>query len=221
MSPDDIDNLLGDSTPAPQSQPDSSASVKLAALRNARTGRSFVEAGELKKPVTKNFLALVFDMDPATITKRLLNCPPLTSSADTRPLYDFKQAVSYLVEPKMDVEQYIKNLDPARMPNHINKVFWEAARIKLKYMIEAGDAWLTTDVLDVFGRIFMTIKDRTQLWTETLRETGTLSDTNLEKVQQMVDALQEDLHRDLLEIPKQRQTKALVSAPVEDDGTGE
>lgn len=214
---DELDSLIGNSVSSEPKLPDSSAAAKLAALRNARTGRSFVEAGELKKPVTKNFLAQVFDMDPATITKRLLNCPPLTSTADNRPLYDFKQAVAYLVEPKMDVEQYIKNLDPARMPNHINKVFWEAARIKLKYMVEAGDAWLTSDVLDVFGRVFMAIKDRTQLWTETLRETGTLTDANLARVQQMVDALQEDLHRDLLEIPKERQTTAIVAAPVDDE----
>lgn len=209
MMSTDFDALLGGAAPKPI--PDSTSSQKLAAIRNARAGKTFVEAGEFKRPVTKNFIAQVFDMDPATVTKRLLACPTLTSPGDTRPLYDFKQAVAYLVEPKMDIEAYIKNLDPNRMPNHINKVFWEAARVRLKFMIEAGDAWLTGEVLDVFGLVFMTIKDRMQLWTETLRERGGLSDETLARMTQMIDALQEDLHQQLVDIPKQRQTKSLVA----------
>lgn len=204
----DLSAMLGETKPK---LPDSSANQKLAALRTARGGTTFVEAGELKRPVSKNFIAQVFDMDPATVTKRLLTCPPLTSPGDQRPLYDFKQAVAYLVEPKMDIEKYIKNLDPNRMPNHINKVFWEAARVRLKFMIEAGDAWLTGEVLDVFGLVFMTIKDRMQLWTETLRERGGLSDETLARMTQMIDALQEDLHQQLLDIPKQRQTRSIVA----------
>jgi hypothetical protein len=145
-------------------------------------------------------------MDAATVRKRLLKAPILAMGGGGRPLYDFKTACEYVVKPKMDIDTYLKTLNPADMPNAINKVYWEAKNIRLKYELAAGQAWATEDVLEVFGTVFMTIKERTKLWVEDLRESAKLSDETLAQLTEKVDAYQTALHADLIAIPLKRQT---------------
>ena len=178
------------------------------AIKNGGRGVTFVDAGELLKPVSQNFLAIVFGMDPATVKKRLTRCKPLGVAGGQRPVYDFKEACGFLIKPRMTPEEFVKTLNHAHLPNEVNKAFWEARRIKLKYEIEAGDAWATGDVLEVFGDVFMTIKDRMQLWVETMREHGKLSDEQLARLGQMVDGLQNDMHQELMDKPVQRKTRS-------------
>jgi hypothetical protein len=110
----------------------------------------------------------------------------------------------------MDIDTYLATLNPADMPNAINKTFWEAKRIKLKFEIEAGQAWATEDVLEVFGRMAMTIKSHSQLWVENMR--SALSDEQLAKLSAMVDVFNSELHDMLMEEPKKRQTRSRLAA---------
>jgi hypothetical protein len=83
--------------------------------------------------------------------------------------------------------------------------------------LEARQAWATADCLDLFSDVFFTIKDRTQLWIETVREKGGLSDSQYGRLTEMVDALQSDLHDKLCEIPKRRETLSLAAEFEEDE----
>jgi hypothetical protein len=152
-------------------------------------------------------------MDQATVKKRLLTVKPVRIGGTEkvpRPLYDFKEACSYLVKPNIDLDLYIRSMDVNKLPNLLNKIYWEAKRTRLRYELEAGDAWRTEDVLAVFGLVFMTIKDRIQLWSETMREAVRLNDEQYARFQQMTDDLQGDLHEHLCRIPAERQTQSLV-----------
>jgi hypothetical protein len=214
----DIDDLIG-GTPqddTPQDEID-------ALCREVATGKgSFVNQGDLKRPVTMNFLALVFDMDPATVKKRLLAVKPVGyggTAKQPRPLYDFKEACAYLVEPKIDLDAYIRSIDVNKLPNLLNKMYWEGKRTRLKYLQEAGDAWRTEDVLERFGTVFMLIKDHTQLWSEKMREEIGLTDEQYRRFKQMQDALLGDLDEQLKELPAQSRTPSI--AVVEGDAEGE
>jgi hypothetical protein len=214
---DDIDALIGGHgsqlQPAPR-RPETPQDEIDRILKQVAGGQgSFVDGGELKRPVTQNFLALVFDMDPATVKKRLLRVKPVGfggGSKQPRALYDFKEACSYLVEPKIDLDAYIKSLDPNKLPNHINKMFWEAQRTRLRFFIDTGQAWGNEDVLDVLGGLFMLIKDRTLMIPEELREAG-VSDEVCETVRTMCDKFERDLHKQLIELPRQRQTQHIFA----------
>lgn len=176
-------------------------------VKNAALGRGQYKAKQFLLPVSQNFLVEVWGMDPETVKKRLLKCPVVGTHAN-RDVYDFKTACEYLLKPRMDIETFLKTLNPADMPNAVNKTFWEALRGKLKFQIEAGEAWATEDVLDVFGRVFMTIKERTKLWVENVRETAALGDEGNQKFTEMVDDYLTNLHSELIEIPKARQTRS-------------
>lgn len=236
---DEFDDLLGTEPEAPKpsrrrrprkplipEQPEyldlselaeSDFSARQKAIKMASGGMTFVDAGELKKPVTMNFLALVFDMDPATVKKRLLTCPNIGTGRGNNKVYDFKTAVAYLVPPKMDIDAYIKSLDPNKLPNHINKTFWEAKRTRLKFMIEAGEAWLTEKVLSKFGEAAMMVKNRMQLVVEEMRELG-LTDEQSNRLRDILDKFQNDFHADLVQNAEDSHTPNLAD---DDEGFGE
>lgn len=224
MTDDDINDLIGGHgsqlTPAPAKVREDTPQHEIdAIIKQVGGGKgSFVDAGVLKRPVTRNFLALVFDMDPATVKKRLLTVKPVGfagSGVQARELYDFKEACSYLVEPKIDLDAYIRSLDPAKLPNHINDMFWKAQRTRLKFLHEAREAWATGDVLAVFGETNMLIKDRVQLWGETMREECKLSDEQMDTFNKMSDALLLDLHKALIAEPEGESPRSFA-APFED-----
>jgi len=192
----------------------------------AATGKGEVQAIDFLRPVTQNLLSEVFRMQPDTVKRRLLQCPTI-GTGKGRILYDFKTACEYLLKPRMDLDTYIKSLNQADLPPIISKTYWEAQRIKNKVLLETAEAWSTPEVLEVFGVVFMLIKDRIPLITEEMRDQG-LTDAQLEHLEANVDHFQTDLHEALIELPAQRQTPSrraemdqlitdLTTNPNEDD----
>lgn len=184
-----------------------------AAIKSAAAGNTRIDEREFHMPVSQNFLARVLNMDPMTVNRRLRKVRPKGYSGEKakRPLYDFKEALEHLLKPKMDIETYLATLNPADMPNAVNKTFWEAKRIKLKFEVEAGQAWATEDVLATFGRMAMTIKSHSQLWVENMRSVG-LTDEQIKKLEAMVDVFNGELHLLLVEEPQKRQTRSRLAA---------
>jgi len=176
-----------------------------AEIRAASAGHTKVSEEQFLLPVTMNFLARVLHMDPMTVGKRLRGVKPAGEGSAGRKVYYFHEALPYLLKPKMDIAQYIRTLNPADLPNSINKVYWEAERIKNKVLIETGEAWNDQDVLAVLGRVFMMFKERIPLVTEGMRDEG-LTDKQFSKLTEYMDQLQRDLHESLMDMPKERRT---------------
>jgi hypothetical protein len=211
-----IDDLLGGAPTAPQPTEREQRRIesahrlaKEAAIKAAGHGGTFVEMGALKRPVSQNFLAEVFDMDPATVRKRLVRCPKLGMAGGNRPIYDFKTACSYLLPPKMTAEEFIKTLHHLKLPPEVNKTFWQGLRERLRFLREAGELWNTTDILKVFGQVNMMFKDRIDMWVEDIRDLRGISDEHVEKIEQMAHALKNDLYQDLVTAPARGETRSV------------
>ncbi len=178
----------------------------------AAAGQTAMNAREFFLPVGQNFLATVLGLNPETVRKRLRRVQPIGygSGAQKRPVYDFRKVLPYLIKSDMDAATLLETINPNDLPPSINKTIWEAKRIKLKYEIEAGQAWATEDVLEVFGTVFMAIKDRTKLWVDDLREQckGLSADEVFAALQEHIDAYQAALHSDLIDIPRRRATQS-------------
>lgn len=213
---DSIDDLLGGPPAAPklsdreQRRLDAAARLaKEAAIKAAGHGGTFVEMGVLKRPVSQNFLAEVFDMDAATVRKRLVRCPKLGMAGGNRPVYDFKTACSYLLPPRMTAEEFIKTLHHLKLPPEVNKTFWQGLRERLRFLREAGELWHTTDILKVFGQVNMMFKDRIDMWVEDIRDLKGISDEHVAKIEQMAHALKNDLYEDLVNAPSRGETRSV------------
>lgn len=211
----DIDDLLGgDPEPKLSAREQrriaaAHALAKEAAIRAAGHGGTFVEMGVLKRPVSQNFLAEVFDMDPATVRKRLVRCPKLGMAGGNRPVYDFKTACSYLLPPRMTAEEFIKTLHHLKLPPEVNKTFWQGLRERLRFLREAGELWHTADILRVLGQVNMMFKDRIDMWVEDIRDLKGISDENVAKIEQMTHALKSDLYEALVAAPSRGETKSI------------
>lgn len=174
-------------------------------VRMAGQGKGQFKPEDFYGLCSQNQIARLMHMDPMTVKKRLERCPIAGTVGNNRPVYYFHQAIEYIVKPKMDLATYLKTLNPSDMPNAINKVFWEAERIKNKVLLETGEAWASADVLEVFGQVFMLFKDRIPIITEGMRDEG-LSDEQYDSLVTYCDQLQADLHEKLVEMPAQRAT---------------
>jgi hypothetical protein len=199
--------------------PETAAGVRAHAIKMAGSGRAWIEAGVLRLPVSKNFLAQIFQMDPATVTKRLLTCPTAGMAGGGRPVYDFRTAIGYFVPPRMSIDDYIASIDPSELPPHLNRFIIGAKREALRYALEAGDAWLTADIIDTLGDLWMTIKNQMPLLVESMRELG-LDDIQADALRAKLDAFQARLHAGLVEMPKKKKTlsmlgQAPVAAPID------
>lgn len=230
----DFDDLLGGDAPQPAPRVETRGrktnaerEARIAAMQQAEAhqreirlagrGVTKISEEEFLLPVSQNFLARVLRMDPMTVKKRLHSCKPAGHVGSGRPVFYFHEALPFLVKPRMDLATYLKTLNPTDMPNSINKTFWEAERIKNKVLIETGEAWHDSDVLEVLGRVFMLFKDRIPLLTEGMREAG-LTDEQFRRLQSYTDQLQGDLHEGLVELPVQRRTLARVARIDPGDG---
>ncbi len=179
---------------------------------------------EFYKPVTRTFIADVFRLDRRTVEKKLGGCPVARFDEQGHPLYDFPQAAAFVAKaPPGFLLDRLKRMNPKDLPAELSKAFWEAQRVRLKFQHEAGDAWATAKVLEVLGDVFLTIKDTTTLWVETLNDRGDLTQEQWAALMQMVDALQGDLHSKLIAMPAAKQTHSLLvdeaaaDEPDEDD----
>lgn len=158
------------------------------------------------------FLAVLFGTEPRRIEKKLANCPVMRweqHKGRDVPVYDFRTAIAYLIEPKIDMETWIKSQTSLSLPPAINKAFWEAMRTKMRTLAEAGEYWHANDVLEMLGRVAMTIKNATLLWTEELPDKVNLSSANYHALRGSVEELLKQIETDLVEMPKQKRTLAV------------
>ncbi len=210
-----IDDLLGGSPEPKLSDREqrrlerAAALAKDTAIKAAGRGGTFTEMGVLKRPVSMNFLAEVFDMDPATVRKRLTRCPKLGNAGGNRPVYDFKTACSFILPPRMTSDEFIRTLHHAKLPPEVNKTFWQAQRERMRYMRDAGELWHTTDLLNVLGQVNMTFKDRIDMWVEDIRDLKGISDEHVEKIEEMAHALKSDLYESLVTLPGKGETVSI------------
>ena len=153
--------------------------------------------------VSVSFLAQVFAMDPAKVKRLLVNCPikhtRKRGRTQTQHLYDLSTAASYLVEPKISVEEVLAQIKREDLPPAINTAFWDAQLKRQKWEENAGQLWRTETIRGAIGGMFQTIKFTIQLWADTIeRQTG-LTEEQRDLLNDMTDKLQQDIFSSLQE----------------------
>lgn len=158
------------------------------------------------KPVSLTWLSKAFRKDLYTVKKRLADCPPTRYAGGNRPEYDFVLAASYLVDPKFDITEVIKTMQPKDLPVDLQKDYWTAMRAKQRFEEEAGQLWRTEDVLDVFGEAFKLIRTSTQLWASQLERSSGLTQDQYKHLQAATDSLLDELHEKLTSLQNKQKT---------------
>ena len=207
MSDDLLDMTPEKRAPAKRVKRTANAVKPIGAGRNGE-GHDASIAQALLRPVTITFLSLALSLDRRTVVKRLANLPPVGNARGSTPLYDFKQALEYLVTPRVNIEDAIKRIGTDDLPVSLQKDVWEARLKAQTWRERAGELWRTDDVLEVLGEAFQRLKTTTQLWIDQIGDTHSLPAPARKELMALVDALQADLHRTLVEMPRERMTKS-------------
>lgn len=107
-------------------------------------------------------LAQLFRLDRRTVTEKLR---PLRPTGERRgaPTYHVVDAAPYLVDPIVDIEEYLKNIGPSGLPPSLQAQYWNAQNGKLKYKEQAGDLWRTQQVLEVLTGVFRSLTQSLRL----------------------------------------------------------
>lgn len=222
---DDFDELL---TPAPRrgrptreererrAQQALADQLKQVEIKRAGAGLTKIKVEDLKfLPVSQNWLAEFFEMEPTTVRKRLKNrCPVAGIAGQNREVYLFHEAIQFLVKPQMTPEQFVKTLNSVDMPPGVNNAFWTAQRTRIRYKLEAQDAWDTEDVLRFLGNTAMELKDALTMSVEEMRQRAKLSDEQCALFETMLDEMRESIAGRLLEIAERGDTVSLYEKPL-------
>lgn len=161
--------------------------------------------------VSITWLMHAFRMDRNTVKRRLAQCPPLRMERGNTPLYDLAQAAAYLVDPKVDVAEYIKNMRAEDLPPYMQREFWDAKLKRQQFELRAGDLWRTEDVLNVLGEAFKTLKSTLQLWADSMERATGLTDDQRKFLVGQVDALQDQLYQALVALRERQATRSMIS----------
>lgn len=180
--------------------------------------KASLEIREVLGGVSATWLAKLFRMDYKTAVTKLASCPELGRGRGNVVLYDVAQAAGYLVKPKVNVEEWIKTLRPADLPAYLQKDFWEAQNKRQQYEENAGDLWRTEKVVEVFADTFKLIKETMQLWADHVERKEGLSSEQRGVILQLVDGLQQELHKKLVEMEKLKKTTNEFAAIADIEG---
>lgn len=226
---DDIEAILGSGgkakpTPHGGLQPVPSRAARQAAMaikqraevKASTTEKGVLSAVSVKNGVTVNWLAAVFGKSDEWVRKRLVDCPPMAQHGKSF-RYDIKVAAEYLVDPKIDVTAYLRDLKATDLPASLQKEIWDARLKRQKWEAAAGDLWHTHDVMAVLSSTFAIIKSTIQLWPDTVERQEGLTDAQRELMIRLGDTLQDELYQGLVDAARERSTKPSLFDVDEDE----
>ena len=169
-----------------------------------------VKVADLLEPVSANVISQIFDQIPAVTKKRLTNCRSVTDGKTNIRKYHIRDAAKYMIDPAFTPEDFIEIMSKNKLPNAINKEFWDAMLKKQKWEENAGDLWRTSRVREALTDTFQTIKFTMQLWVDSLERQAAISNEQRVIIVTMVDALQLEVYTSLVEQAVNGETTATI-----------
>lgn len=166
--------------------------------------------------VTLDHLALIFAKDRRSVQSIMRNVQPY-GYRKNNPVYSIAEASRYLMEPMVDIEQYIKKLRPNDLPPMLLKEFWAGQLNKQKFDLQASRLWPTDKVLAVFADVFKKLKQGILLFSDTIEAKTELTEKQRQLLNGLADGLLVELHRTLIE----GDIEESIKEKADDDGLGE
>lgn len=174
--------------------------------------------------VSVAWLSRAFGMTRHFVEKRISRLRPIGTGSTGEPLYDFRDAARHLVDPVVDVETYVANLKPEQIPLRWREAYWNAQLKRQKWEANAGQLWHTDAVMSALSDIFAVFRTNVQLVPDTLEQSLGLTPDQRARVVEVIDGVQDEVHRTLLKMAKEKRTPPqLYDDPIvaEDMGSDE
>lgn len=212
-------------------------------MSNARSSEDMTM---IYKGCSVSELSAIFDMTPVDVNKRISGNVQSTNPDHRVPRYRLKEAAPYLCNVVFDIEQFLKDMSPAKLPPALQDAFWKAQKTRQQFEQDQGDLWSTQRVVEVLAEVFKTFRMTMMMMSDTIDQQAELSPQVRSLIQQMSDQILEMAHKNLVaqfadrvaaadehgRLLKEQETPALISTndsegyvhpalPAFDDGFGD
>ena len=192
-------------------RPTNPASSDLERHREIKAGTTVLGAAQ---GVSVYWLSTVFRMSQQAVRRRLADCPPMKGGRGGSLLYDIREAAAYLVEPKLDMERFLSQMNASDLPPTLQKEVWDAKLKRQTFEERAKDLWRTEDVMATYADTFATIKTTVQLWPDEVERAKGLTNEQRTEMVRLSDLLLDAIYESLC---KQAQDKRTPSSIEEKD----
>lgn len=116
----------------------------------------------LKQGVSVQWLARAFRMTRHHVEKKLRACPVQSMGDWGNPMYDLVEAAAYLVEPKVDIKEYLKTAKDEDLPEKFRESVWNSKLKKQRWEEKAGHLWRTEYIMDRMGEVLANTRQSVQ-----------------------------------------------------------
>lgn len=132
----------------------------------------------------------IFRMDYRTFHRRL-------GRSDVKPcgqrgghdIYQIHEVAPWVLPPKMDIEQYLKNMNPKDLPKMLTKEYWQGMLSRQSYLRKEGELWSTYDVQKAFSEIVQVLIMNSRVIEDEVDRKAELTSRQRQLVRDSIDAL--------------------------------
>lgn len=151
--------------------------------------------------VTTTTLAQIFGLDHKDVQKRLQGkCPEMGREEGTRyAMYRIRDAAPYLVDPNIDLDEYIKTLTPVRLPPALQDAYWKAQLSRQKYEENRGELWRTERVREVFATVAKNVRTTILLFEDSVEAETDLTVKQREIIRRISDGMLQQIKASLVD----------------------
>lgn len=205
----DIEDLVG-SVPPEEDAPEDKLSF------------SSVDAFLINQGVSVQWLAKAFRMTRHAVEQKLASCRPIARGTHGNPLYDLPEAASYLVDPKIDINAYLKNIKPEKLPEKLRESVWNSMLKRQRWEEKAGHLWRTETVMTRFAETLANVRQQLQQIPDKVERLTGLSIEQYKIIRNTIDQVQEEIYQEVIALNKGRFTgNQLNSENIVDDDDDE
>jgi hypothetical protein len=171
-----------------------------------------VDAYLANQGVSVQWLAKAFRMTRHAVEKKVGDLRPIARGTYGNPLYDLPEAAAYLIEPKIDIDAYLKNIKPEKLPERLRESVWNSMLKRQRWEEKAGDLWRTDIVMTRFAETLANVRQQLQQIPDRVERLTGLSIDQYKIVRNAIDQVQEEIYDEILNLSKGRYTGSQLNS---------
>ena len=164
---------------------------------------------------TAAWIADAFGLSVSVVRRRLSDCP-IKSRLGKAQLYDLAEAGPRVLRRPADEKDDLPELPPS-----LQKDLWQARLSEQKFRREAGELWTTETVLEGLTQMFRLVRNRVQIWPETVERQVGLSAKHRKLLVDLGDALLNDFYNEVQAVADSNNDPSAIALLEKVDGAAE
>ncbi len=161
---------------------------------------SYRSVHAVRQGVPVRWLSLVFGHTEHQVKRRLRDVRPVDVGAHGNPLYSVIDAAPYLVEPKMDLGEFLRGIKDDDLPDDLRLKLWQARKARNRVLEEEGELWHSSVVIAKFSEVLLSMREKLQLIPEKIERMSGITPEQYKLIRSVVDAVQEEMHQAIMEM---------------------